>query len=354
MRFLFKVLLILAGAVAIASCGGGDDDDIIGGFDDSGNSSVVSSSLTGTVDGHSYVDLGLSVKWATCNVGTTVPDGYGYYYAWGETSTRTSYFRDNYKFYDSSIDNFKNIGNNISGTSYDAAKKKWGSKWRMPTSKEMEELVTNCSWTWTTSAGVKGYKVVGKNGQSIFLPANGCYTGYEKGAKAGIFGQYWTGTYKGSSTMYRSSYSLTFTSSRKVVDWSTCDDGLAIRPVTTASADTQVSDNDDNTDSGSIGGSTTTSYEKPSVGFYNFTAGYTTLKVQYKIYNKDKAKVTSAKIYYGTSSNPTKSKTATVSGVMITGNISGLKRGTTYYVKCKVTGKGGTTTTSATKCITNY
>ncbi|MBE6305937.1 MAG: fibronectin type III domain-containing protein [Bacteroidales bacterium] len=103
---------------------------------------------------------------------------------------------------------------------------------------------------------------------------------------------------------------------------------------------------------GGIGGSD--SYEKPDVGFYDFTATKTSLKVQYKIYNKDEAGVTSAKIYYGTSGNPSSSKTATISGSLITANISGLKAGTTYYVKCVATGKGGTTTTSVTKCITNY
>ena len=103
---------------------------------------------------------------------------------------------------------------------------------------------------------------------------------------------------------------------------------------------------------GSTGGST--SYEKPDVAFDDFTAYQTKLKVVYKIYNKDEAKVTSAKVYYGTSSNPTKSVTASVTGVLITANISGLKKGTTYYVKCVATGKGGTTTTGTTKVITNY
>lgn len=114
--------------------------------------------------------------------------------------------------------------------------------------------------------------------------------------------------------------------------------------------------------SGSSGGSTggdstgggSTSYEKPDVSFNDFTAYQTKLKVVYKIYNKDKAKVTSAKVYYGTSSNPTKSVSATVSGVLITANISGLTKGTTYYVKCVATGKGGTTTTGTTKVRTNY
>ena len=107
-----------------------------------------------------------------------------------------------------------------------------------------------------------------------------------------------------------------------------------------------------NSGGGSTGGST--SYEKPDIAFSDFTAYQTKLKVVYKIYNKDKAKVTSAKVYYGTSSNPTKPVTATVSGVLITANISGLKKGTTYYVKCVATGKGGTTTTGTTKVITNY
>ena len=118
------------------------------------------------------------------------------------------------------------------------------------------------------------------------------------------------------------------------------------------------SNNDDgNSNGGDTGGGSTggsTSYEKPDIGFSDFTAYQTKLKVVYKIYNKNEAKVTSAKVYYGTSSNPTKSVSATVSGVLITANISGLKKGTTYYVKCVATGKGGTTTTGTTKVITNY
>lgn len=111
------------------------------------------------------------------------------------------------------------------------------------------------------------------------------------------------------------------------------------------------------TSGGSTGGGNTggsTSYEKPDIGFNLFEATQTKLKVVYKIYNKDEAKVTSAKVYYGTSSNPTKSVSATVAGVLITASISGLKKGTTYYVKCVATGKGGTTTTGTTKVITNY
>ena len=109
-----------------------------------------------------------------------------------------------------------------------------------------------------------------------------------------------------------------------------------------------------NTGGGNDSGEGSTSYEKPDIGFNDVTAYQTQLKVVYKIYNKDKANVTSAKVYYGTSSNPTKSVSATVAGVLITANISGLNKGTTYYVKCVATGKGGTTTTGTTKVITNY
>ena len=114
----------------------------------------------------------------------------------------------------------------------------------------------------------------------------------------------------------------------------------------------EYNDPNDNSNGNSGGNLITT--EKPEVGFYDFTATKTSLKVQYKIYNKDEAGVKSAKIYYGTNSNPTTSKTASVSGTMITANITGLKAGTTYYVKCSVTGETGTTTTEVTKCITNY
>lgn len=98
--------------------------------------------------------------------------------------------------------------------------------------------------------------------------------------------------------------------------------------------------------SGSTSGS---SYEKPDIDYYDYTAYPTKMKVVYKIHNRDKAKVTSAKIYYGTSSNSMKSVSATVSGVLISATITGLKKDTKYYVKCSATGKGGTTTTGTTR-----
>lgn len=94
--------------------------------------------------------------------------------------------------------------------------------------------------------------------------------------------------------------------------------------------------------------------EKPDIGFYDFTATKTSVTVTYKIYNKDEAKVSDAKIYYGTTSDPTRGKSATVTGSLIKATISGLKAGTTYYVKCRATGAGGTTTSETSRVITAY
>ena len=226
----------------------------------------------------------------------------------------------------------------------------------MPSKAEFEELVNKCTWKWTTVSGTNGYKVTGSNGMSIFLPANGSYFATEKGAKAGIWGEYWTGTFKNTTDFYSHAYALTFTQSKKNIDGCYRYVGLAIRPVTTSAFSSSSQGGNNGGGSTGGGGNTggSTSYEKPDIAFDDFTAYQTKLKVVYKIYNKDKAKVTSAKVYYGTSSNPTKSVSATVSGVLITANISGLNKGTTYYVKCVATGKGGTTTTGTTKVITNY
>ena len=127
---------------------------------------------TGTVDGYEFVDLGLSVKWATVNVGATKPEEYGNYYAWGETTTKSTFSWSNYK-YGSGASNCTNIGSNISGTQYDAAYVNWGSCWRMPTKTEYSEMISKCQFEPFTENGVKGYKITGPNGNSIFLPIAG-------------------------------------------------------------------------------------------------------------------------------------------------------------------------------------
>ena len=119
------------------------------------------------------VDLGLSVLWSDCNLGATSPEGYGEYYAWGETQPKEKYSKDNYSHYDQSMNQYIDIGENISGTKYDAAHVNLGNGWRMPTNTELEELINNCEWEWIKKDNTLGYKVTGINGNYIFLPAGG-------------------------------------------------------------------------------------------------------------------------------------------------------------------------------------
>ena len=133
------------------------------------------------------VDLGLSVKWATCNVGANSPEEYGDYFAWGEVSPEYSYTSYNCSTYGVSM-------TDISGNpQYDAATANWGGAWRMPTKAELEELLSNCTWEWTTLNGVNGRKVTGPNGNSIFLPAAGYRYGTSSG-HVGSGGYYWSST----------------------------------------------------------------------------------------------------------------------------------------------------------------
>ena len=139
---------------------------------------------TGVLNDHNWVDLGLpsGTKWATCNVGSTTPEGYGDYFAWGETSTKSTYTQDNYTY--------TGDPNNLP-SSADAATANWGSGWRMPTQTEMKELINNCTVTWTIQNGVNGRLFTGSNGNSIFLPAAGCRNGSEL-YHADSYGYYWS------------------------------------------------------------------------------------------------------------------------------------------------------------------
>lgn len=157
------------------------------------------------------IDLGLSVKWASHNIGAATPEGYGNYYAWGETATKSDYSPSTSKWYGISYSSLQSQGvidsnGNLTAT-YDAATQNWGGRWRMPTKSEMDELDTKCTWTWTTYNGVNGIKVVGPNGNSIFLPAAGYrYDSDLNGA--GSYGGFWSST----AYDYHNSYYLYFNS----------------------------------------------------------------------------------------------------------------------------------------------
>ena len=161
-------------------------------------------------NGHQCVDLGLSVKWATCNIDATAPEKKGGYYAWGKRYKPWNY---DWTDYDKGFDNLTYNGtcDCCSGTyavnpccgdlighvtelkpEDDIASINWGGNWRMPTKEEAEELINNCIWTYTKQKNVNGYLVTSKyNGNTIFLPLTGFTTRHDEVTYEDQ-GLYWT------------------------------------------------------------------------------------------------------------------------------------------------------------------
>lgn len=177
------------------------------------------------------IDLGLpsGILWACCNVGATMPESSGGYYAWGETEEKSNYYWNTYEYCNGSDYNCHDIGSDIAGTQYDVAHVKWGGTWQMPCLDQMRELLNYCESEWTTQNGVDGNVLRGPNGGRIFLPA----VGYYKRSNLidyGTFGHYWishpfisgTGSAYG-AYLYRLGVSIS-------MDYGRCY-GLSVRPI---------------------------------------------------------------------------------------------------------------------------
>ena len=161
-----------------------------------------------------YVDLGLpsGTLWATFNIGANAPEGYGDYFAWGETAPKDTYSWNTYQYCNGSYNtitkycDYSSCGYN-GFTDYlytllpedDAATTNWGGKWRMPTKEEWQELINNTTSTWTTQNGMNGRLFTAANGNSLFLPAAG-YHNLDFLAVEGIQGQYWSSSLQENST----------------------------------------------------------------------------------------------------------------------------------------------------------
>ena len=188
---MLSVALLLTLSSGFTACSSDDEDT----KDNQSENNKGGNQNTGTANGHDYVDLGLpsGTKWATCNIGASKPEDFGDYYAWGETTTKSEFGWNTYK-YGNSWDEAKNIGSNIAGTSYDVAHVKWGDDWRMPTFEQCKELISNTNSEWISQNGVNGWKFTSKNKKtSIFLPASGGqYPAYADGQ--GESGGTWTAT----------------------------------------------------------------------------------------------------------------------------------------------------------------
>lgn len=198
MKALAAIMLMV-----VALCAACTKDPENGG----GNNNAGSGGGGGNANDHAFVDLGLpsGTLWATCNVGADTPEGYGDYFAWGETSPKTAYFWSTYKYcnggeglntltkycskpscgYNGFTDNLTMLQ---SGD--DAATVNWGNGWSTPTEEQWLELEENTTRDWTTRNDVYGLVFYG-NGQSLFLPAAGLRCGSSLD-DAGLDGYYWS------------------------------------------------------------------------------------------------------------------------------------------------------------------
>ena len=194
------------------------------------------------------VNLGLSVPWASFNLGANVPTECGAYFSWGETSPQTTYTWMDYKFCQS-WDEYGNImlskynldskygsvdNNDVIDSEDDAATVNLGSEWRMPTAEEWMELQECCTWTWTSVDGVKGMKIEsnqeGYTGNWIFLPAAGRWTSMGLGY-VGSIGGYWSSSLYGDYSIMAQAYGFANSSSNKMLSQGERYIGASLRPV---------------------------------------------------------------------------------------------------------------------------
>lgn len=188
------------------------------------------------------IDLGLSVKWASFNLGATKKEDYGYYYAWGETEPKDYYYWSYYKWGKAANELTKYTALYDTDNSYhdckyvlelddDAAYVNLGKEWRIPSREEWNELKDNCTWTWTTEYGEGGYKIKSKNGNYIFLPVTG-YAYLERFIDKGTRGYYWCSSFNHTSSS--SSHVPDVDFGENQITWNSSNSrcyGEAIRPV---------------------------------------------------------------------------------------------------------------------------
>ncbi len=198
MKKLFLMLLCGALMASFTACNENEPEN---GSNSTENNGTNAGSQLGPNE-HYYVDLGLpsGLLWATCNVGATKPEEYGDYFAWGETSPKSEYSWDTYKYgtYDETDKTDYGLtkynetdGKTILESADDAATANWGSAWHMPTKSDLYELFNYCECSLILLNQVYGYRFTGPNGNSIFLPAAGRYEGTNL-EYVGKCGYYWT------------------------------------------------------------------------------------------------------------------------------------------------------------------
>ena len=281
-------------------------------------------------DGYEYVDMGLSVMWATHNVGCTSPEEKGNYYAWGEVEPKTTYSWSTYDYCNGTETSMTKYCTNssygiVDNKKYlepidDAAHANWGGDWRMPTGDEMQELMNQCTWELTSYNGRGwGYKVTSRiNGNTIFMPSN---TGYKDGTGTTYsnFGYFYSSSLSSSS----SSYYIDCGSSNTNIHLYSASRyyGRTVRPVWRE-------------------------MELPTVttGSLSIVSDFVRINKN-NVTNTGGAPVTECGIVYCTLPNPTISDTKVPIGSGLgefTATLTELQEGLTYYVRAYATNQKGT------------
>lgn len=252
--------------------------------------------------GVEFVDLGLpsGTRWATLNMGAKDTLDVGYRYQWGDTITNKTFTKDSYKYYDNNNGNYADLGADISSnTNYDAAALRLEGT-RMPTFTESGELLKNC--TFERDASGKFYKVTGKNGKYIIMPASYYWTSTQDGIYPSKAIYYWPSASNWAGIEREKGYLI-----RPVIS-----------PVTTLDA-TNIS--------------TTTAKLNGLVSLGSALSG-ATVGFQY---------------WVGKGNSKSSVNVAVTADGAYSADVSGLAEGTYYYVRAFATTAAGVTTYGATK-----
>ncbi len=245
--------------------------------------------LTGS-NNSEYVDLGLpdGTLWATCNIGASRPDQYGYYFAWGEVAPKETYSWENYKFgtshalskYCTSSADGTVDGKTRLEAEDDAAYVNWGPDWCMPTSQQMKDLFSGEYTTkeWTSQNGVYGLKITSKTytDRSIFLPAGGYET--ESGVEDSGVGRYWSSTMIPEKNSYLARYAHFDNGHYEFIDIARRI-GQSIRPVRRVSVEKEYVDL--GLPSGTLWAKCNIGASRPEEAGYYFAWGEVTQKASY-------------------------------------------------------------------------
>lgn len=234
-RKILILAAVLLGMLAAASCEKEEPYEFV--FPDD-TDTVVPDPPEPPAQVEPYVDLGLSVKWGSWNLGATKPAEFGTYFAWGEVEPKEIYADSTYRFFNGTEGSINKYSTSrrygmadyktILDPADDAAHAMLDSSWRMPTQEEMQELMERCTWSWTEQDSVAGYVVTGPNGNSIFLPAAG-YRDGDQLKEDGMAGLYYTSSLFAEYPSY--AYYLNFTRTSRTTEGILRNKGLAIRPV---------------------------------------------------------------------------------------------------------------------------